>query len=170
MNREAIKDLVLGVALAAVGVYALVHINLTEGLAMQPGGLTYRFFPRVLSVVLAVLSLGYVGSVLWRTRRPGPIEERDAALPSTPGAEVRLDAGPSGLMGLQVRLVATLVLLLAYVFLIRYANFIVATILFLFVMFYVYGQRRLLRSAAIALIGGTALGAFLLYGLKLPLR
>ncbi len=50
-----------------------------------------------------------------------------------------------------------------------HVDFTLATILFLFVMFYLYGQRSLIRIAATSVVGGGALGAFFLHVLHLPL-
>ena len=173
MLREKIKDSIFGVVLLGVGIFALVDINVGQPSSpAPPGAITYASFPTMLSVLLILLAFGYLASSLMavgRLRRSEGALQRVDGTPAADGGEDEEEIEPVDKRLILIRTAGTLVFLLSYVFLIMYVEFTLATILFLFVMFYLYGQRSLVRIAAMSVVGGGALGAFFLHVLHLPL-
>ncbi len=174
MLREKIKDSIFGVVLLGVGIFALVDINVGQPSSpAPPGAITYASFPTMLSVLLILLAFGYLASSLMavgRLRRSEGALQRVDGTPAADGGEDEEEIEPVVDKRLiLIRTAGTLVFLLSYVFLMMYVEFTLATIPFLFVMFYLYGQRSLIRIAATSVVGGGALGAFFLHVLHLPL-
>ena len=173
MLREKIKDSIFGVVLLGVGIFALVDINVGQPSSpAPPGEITYASFPTMLSILLTLLAFGYLASSLMavgRLRRSEGALQRVDGTPAADGGKDEEEIEPVDKRLVLIRTVGTLVFLLSYVFLIMYVEFTLATILFLFVMFYLYGQRSLIRIAATSVVGGGALGVFFLHVLHLPL-
>lgn len=153
------KDLALGVALIAGGLYAAWRINFVDrpGFVMSTGPLDYAGVPTIASLGIAALALVYAAGAFARLvalrgfdparwGRPSPIPSRTA-----------------------VRRVGTVVLLVAYALALKAVPFFAATAVFLAAMFVLYGHLSPLRIGVVALAGSAGLTALFVHALKLPL-
>lgn len=147
MNRDSLEILV-SVALIAVGAAAFATIGLSEDsaspflLAQERalGSLDYATFPRVFACGLMILSA--VNVLLLLRKRGKRRQETDTA--------------PARQRRIRLLTMATAVLTFAYIVALAHVNFIVITAAFLFVMFRLYGLKRLQVNAAVAM-GGAVL-------------
>lgn len=153
-------DLVTGLVLLGVGVFAFVWIQTVKplGIAASTGALDYSSFPTLCSVLLIVLSCIYVLSSI-----PGAVASyREFRRGRLPTFDRRL--GDIGW-----RRVGTVMLLVAYVMSLKMLPFFVTTAGFLGLMFVLYGQRSPIAVIAIACLGSGLLTGIFVYALKLPI-
>lgn len=161
-NRVA--DLVLAIVLVAIGAFILIDINSTE----QTGhsvieSVGFATLPSIYAGLLVALS-GTLGGVALL----GLLRERSVRRKSGSGNR-RTAPRAGGLSALDgLRTVGTIVAVLVYALLLKYVNFFALTAVFLLVMFHLYGQRSLLRTGVVALVGAAAFHALFVMALKLP--
>ena len=167
--KERVKDLLLGSGLLAVGVVALLAIRTPQEQTRISSGaeLTYATLPTIYAWILIALVSLYMGKTafaLWKSRltdrrgTPGGIPEA-----STP------EAAFSSQRTVILRTAVTLLILLVYVLLLDSVHFFILTVLFLSVLFFVYGQRSIPKIAAVSLVGGAVFYFLFISILKLPI-
>ena len=164
---DSLKDLVLALILFAVGLGAFLYIQYGPGVALQnsrDAAITYRSFPSVVSGLLMLLSAVFAMASARAWLRARARDKPEAAAPE--GAD---DAQPAGLSHLGLRVVALLVLLIAFANALGMAPLFVLASVFLFVSFFVFGQRRPVRMGVVALLGGACFHGLFVTVLNLPL-
>ena len=141
MNRNTL-ELIVSLVLIGVGCTALGTIGLSEDSASpfllsqerSLGGLDYRTFPRIYAVILIILSLVNVLILLKSRYR----------------ADDGVKFSPEKRRHIFILTIATAVLTLIYTIILPYVNFIAATFIFLIVMFWIYGQRRIFLNIIVS--------------------
>lgn len=162
--RERMKDLVLALALIALGVFG--YVNIRSGVAtglLEQQDITFATLPSIWSALLVLLAAIYALSVLVdlarvrsrivREHRAGEFE------PAAPRLERRL----------VLRLVATVVALVLFALLLGELPFFVLVTVFLFATLVTYGQPIHWTTALLAVLGGAGFHALFVWILKLPL-
>ncbi len=166
MFGEKAKDLLLGASLLAVGLFALFSINTSVQIQISSGRtINFATMPSIWAGLLVFLSLLFIANALSEILA----ERRRRA--EGEGEPTSRDTGwYTGNNRITViRMVGTLVLLIAYIFLLQYANFAALTTIFLFSMFLLYGQTSLKKNAVVAICGGIGFYLLFIYFLKLPI-
>ena len=134
--------MIVSLVLIGVGCTALGTIRLSEDSASPfllsqeraLGGLDYSTFPRLYAIALIVLALINI-LMLIRNR----INDENAEKVS-----------PEKRRRIIILTIETALFTFIYTILLPYVNFIVDTAVFLFVMFWIYGQRKLLLNIAVS--------------------
>ena len=172
--HEKIKNMVLAFALLGVGVFALVTIGATpeQSRIASAATLNYASLPKTYGWALVILVGIYIITIFidiynhWSTER---FQKRE----SLPAASKKLETDrsvsiwPSKVV--LFRLAGTLLMLVSYVFSLEYVHFMVATTVFLFCMFLIFGQKSLKKVFIIAIAGGVAFYLLFIKGLNLPI-
>ena len=172
--HEKIKNLVLAVALLGVGVFALATIGATpeQSRIASAATLNYASLPKTYGWVLVILVGIYIITIFidmynhWRTEK---FQNRE----SLPVASKKLETDrtvsiwPSKVI--VFRLAGTLLMLVLYVFSLEFVHFMLTTTVFLFCMFFIYGQRSIKKIAMISIAGGAAFYLLFIKGLNLPI-
>jgi len=158
-----VKELVLSSALMIIGLAAVLAINATgqHSQVADTDSLTFATLPTIYGSLLLLLSAIFFAGSLRRylaQRNRGHSKTTDDAESDAPSSRTVL-----------ARISLTLVCLVAYVALLHYVQFMVVTSLFLFAMFWVYGQRSFGKMAALALLGGACFHGLFIYILDLPI-
>ncbi|HEX5463208.1 MAG TPA: tripartite tricarboxylate transporter TctB family protein [Burkholderiales bacterium] len=162
--RHAVKEALLGLALLAVGIVALVLIQRPrETVTLGSGGMNYATLPDVYSVLLIGLAVLYLISVLRRARaslpRHSPSEDNAAR------AAGRLPSHRT----VWVRIILSFLALMAYVVMLQFTNFLVITAAYLAAMFWIFGERSLTRIVLVSLIAAALFYGLFVNLLNLPL-
>lgn len=158
-----VKELVLSSALMILSLSAVLIINTTgqQTQVADTESLTFATMPTIYGSILLLLSaIFFLGSLRQFLSAKHRIPSK-----TTEGAE---SDSPSSRTVI-TRIGLTLVILVTYVVLLEYVQFLVVTALFLFVMFWVFGQRSLWKMAAVALLGGASFYGLFIYVLDLPI-
>lgn len=156
---ERTNDLVLAVALIAIGVFALIRINAAPpGMMATSGAVGYAGVPTLCSILLIGLSGLYAAGIAARLL---------ALRAWRPGRRPSIGRWRPGTVA--IRRSATLLLLVGYVLLLKAVPFFVATAAFLAIMFVLYGHRSPVHVAGVALAGSGALTLLFVYFLNLPI-
>jgi hypothetical protein len=172
MRRRAInskiKDLILAGGLMGVGLVAFLTIITTEEQTRIEGAdaLTFATLPMIYSGLLMAL----VGLFAANTLRSLLVERR--AVPGKKTETAPNDDDESDRIApatIAFRTLATLAVLVIYVVLLEYVDFLILTTLFLAVMFVVYGQRSVTRIAVVSLLGGAGFYGLFIHLLHLPI-
>ena len=152
---EILLDLLLAGAFAGFGLCGFLLVNPSGAALFEgPGGISWRTLPFVYSgLLLALTAIFAVQRLVALSRAPLRAERY------WHGLDRRVLA----------RRLATLLVLILYVLGFGAFGFTLATPLFLFVMFRIYGLRDPLRNALRALLGGALLWLLFVQALKLPL-
>lgn len=158
-----IKELALSSALMIVALSAVLIINATgqQTQVADTESLDFATLPTIYGSILLVLSaIFFLGSLrqFLSAKQRIPSEKTESAESDSPSSRLVV-----------TRIVLTLVILVAYVVLLEYVQFLVVTSLFLFAMFWVFGQRSLWKMAALALLGGAGFHGLFIYVLDLPI-
>ena len=169
MRADSVKDLMVAAVLCLLGIGAFVSINLTEASPIaETRSLTHATMPSVYALILAFLSLLYGANAAYRLLRlragRPPFEAAEQVTSQEVGKGWIRERWP-----ILFRTALTLVLLVAYVLLLKHVNFFLLTTVFLFTMFYVYGQNNYKKIAVIAVAGGACLSLLFISILKLPI-
>ncbi|MDR2572824.1 MAG: tripartite tricarboxylate transporter TctB family protein [Desulfovibrio sp.] len=138
--RDLAKELAVTGLLAAIAATSLASLHMTERPALSfqySSGLPFSALPNLYAGLLLFLCLLNAGKAVWRHKR----ENQSLAK----------EKKPTG------RAVATVALLLSFVFLLGKAPFAALCAVFLCLLFLVYGKRKPLQMACIALGGAAAL-------------
>jgi len=152
------KDGALGVALVGLGLFAGWRINFVDrpGFVISSGPLDYASVPTICAAGIVFLaSLYTIGSVI-RLVRLGGLDPR------------RWEKSVSSPSTATLRRLGTVVLLVAYVLVLRALPFFVATAFFLALMFVLFGQTAWRKVALVALLGSAGLTLLFVQLLKLP--
>lgn len=158
-----VKEILLSSALMILALAAVLVINATgqQTRVADTDSLTFATLPTIYGCLLLLLSAIFFAGSLRRflsdKHRDHPETTEDAETDSPSSRTVLTRIG------------LTLVVLVAYVVLLDYVQFLVVTSLFLFVMFWVFGQRSLWKMAALALLGGACFHGLFIYVLDLPI-
>jgi len=167
--KEKVKDLLLGFGLLAVGIVALMTIP-TPGQQTSISSaaeLTYATMPTIYSWILILLVAIYIAKTIFAIWKE-PVNEKQPTNGDEPKAIL-----PEAAFLLQktiiLRTIGTLLILLTYVLLLEHVHFLILTILFLSVLFFVYGQRSIPKIAAVSACGGIVFYFLFIYILKLPI-
>jgi hypothetical protein len=150
--RDTLKELALTGVLAAIAVTALVSINTTQRptLAFQyASGLPFSTLPNIYAGLLFFLCLLNMGLALYARKKQADMPAVD-----------RLSL---------IRATVTIVLLLVFVNLIGKIPFALLCAGFLCILFPVYGKRKPLQTAGIAVGGAVALHLIFVTALGLRL-
>ncbi|UCH20335.1 MAG: tripartite tricarboxylate transporter TctB family protein [Deltaproteobacteria bacterium] len=167
--KERIKDLLLGFGLLAVGVVALLTIRIPVQQTRISSGakLTYATLPKIYSWILILLVCLYMAKVVFAIWKDRAAEKRPI------GGDEPKESAPeiaySSQKVILLRTIGTVIIVLAYVLLLEHLHFFILTILFLFVLFFVYGQRSILKITAVSICGGTVFYILFIHILKLPI-
>ena len=172
--QEKTKDLLLGLGLLAVGIVALVAINVSKGQARIASGaaLTFAAMPSIyagLLIVLVVLFIATILHAMWTERSAAQSGEKDKTSAPSDQAQIDVVAEAVRRKTILLRTWGTLAALLAYVFLLEYVHFMILTTVFLMVMFLVFGQRSIKKILAVSICGGAAFYFLFIYVLNLPM-
>lgn len=164
--KDRIADLALAVSLIVLGSFVLVDINTTEMTGHSViGSIGFSTLPTIYAGLIVVFAavIGVVALAgMWRERalqRPSPSPE-DTAGPGKSGPSQKLVA---------IRTLGTIAVVGVYASLLKHVGFFVLTAVFLFIMFQLYGQRSLVQTTIVALIGAAAMHGLFITALKLPL-
>ena len=168
------KDLLLALGLLAVGIVALVAINAPKEQSRIASGaaLTYAAMPSIyawLLIVLVVLFIATTLRAMWAERSVAQSDGRDETSAPSDEAQIDVEAQAVRRKTILLRTWGTLATLLAYVLLLEYVHFMILTMLFLFVMFLVFGQRSIKKIAAVSICGGAAFYFLFIYILNMPI-
>lgn len=160
MGRSSGKqDLAAAAVLAAIALFAWFWIRSGSTIVIAgSGGVTHATMPSIYAAVLLVLSALLAVHALIRIRRDD-IPSGQATVP----LEEPTKAANA------VRFVGTVIALLVYAALLGNAPLSLLTMGFLFGMFWLYGHRRLVPTAIVAVIGGLAIDLLFIRALHLPL-
>lgn len=157
-----LQEFLVGLALVAVSVIALVSISAGAETMFESGrqaSMTSKTFPTVLALAMGVLSAIFTISAFMRLLA----ERREG------GAGARALA--ARMFGREAAIaVAVVALLLAYAWLLKEVHFALLTWVFLFIGFFVFGQRRLLLNAVVAACATAAFYGLFVFVLELPLN
>ena len=158
------KDLLIGVTVFALGLGALLYIQYGPGEALQTSRdaqITFRSFPSVISALLMLLSGIFVAvSLVSRSR-----------VQSESGSAVTADetGKQKGPPYLALRMAGLLILLIAYAILLGAVPYYLLTAIFLFILFFIFGETNPLRNLIVAALGGAAFHGLFVMVLHLPL-
>lgn len=172
--HEKIKNLALAVALLGVGVFALATIGATpeQSRIASAATLNYASLPKTYGWALVILVGIYIITIFsdmynhWRTEKSHNKENLPAASKKLE-ADRSVSIWPSKVV--LFRLAGTLLMLVSYVLSLQYVHFMVATTVFLFCMFFIYGQRSIKKISMISIAGGAAFYLLFIKGLNLPI-
>lgn len=153
MNRQAGQDIIVAAVLAALAAFVLFTMSgRTSTNIVKAGEVTATTLPLLYGAILLFLTAVLAGKALYNLRRPG---KKTTAFSHPPKVWARI-AG-------------TLILLTAYVALLKEVPFLPLTAVFLAAMFVLYGHRRWLPIALVAGIGAVALDVLFIRILSLPI-
>lgn len=164
--RSDAKDLLLGITIFAVALGALLYIQYGPGEALQTSRdaqITFRSFPTVISALLMLLSAIFVAVSLiaqFRARSQSQFRGVEATRSGEPSNRPRF---------LLLRMTSLLILLIAYAMLLGAMPYYLLTALFLFALFFIFGETNPLKNALVAAAGGAAFHALFVTILHLPL-
>jgi hypothetical protein len=162
--RDALKEALLGLALLAVGIVALVLIRRPrEMVTLGSGGMNYATLPEVYSVLLIVLAALYLISVL-RHARASLLRRRQSEEDAA-----RADGLLPSRRIVWMRIILAFLALVAYVVMLQFTNFFVITAAFLAAMFLIFGERSLPRIVLVSLIAAASFYGLFVNLLNLPL-
>lgn len=152
-RRQALQDLALAAGFAGLALVGLFGLPPDDAYSQYAeGGVSARTWPMVAGGLLLVLTVFFAAGAARHVMAGWRDAERDRT-------ELTVLA----------KRAATLVVLIGYVVVLPIAPFWLATPLFLFVMFAVYGERNWLVMAAVAVVGGLLLHGLFVTVLNLPL-
>lgn len=160
---EKMKDITVGIVLVAVGLFALFYIQFGPGEAIQSSrdaNITFRSFPIAISILLVVISCLYVVSSLMSLSSP---RKDKMGLDGNENAKV---APPSFLF---LRILAVVAMLIGFALLIGKIPFFLLTGGFLFIAFFIFGEKRMGLNAVVAVLGGGLFHGLFVSILNLPL-
>lgn len=158
MDRTSGKqDLAAAALLAAVSLFAWFWIRSGSSTVIAGDGITHVTMPSIYAAALLTLSALLAIHALLRLRREDVQSGRGAS------------SEPPAASASAWRFLGTVAGLLVYAGLLNRAPLSILTMAFLFAMFWLYGHRRLLPTAIVAVIGGLAVDVIFLRFLHLPL-
>ena len=163
------KDLTLAAALIGVGIAALIVVQTTtpEDSIQGAEALTFATLPTIYGVALVGLAtLYFLGAAVGLLRDRRAARSQVATPKAVSAAEERVVV-PARTVA--VRTWATLALLITYATLLEVLPFFPITAAFLFMLFWLYGQRSPVKTGAVALLGGAAFYLLFIQILKLPI-
>lgn len=175
--HNKIKDLAVAAALLGVSVFAIVTIGATPGQSRiaSAAKLNFASLPKAYGWALVILISIYMVSVFvdiykhWRSeksldraRLSAVGEDLDPYQPDQP-----VSIWPSKIV--LFRLAGTLFMLVSYVFSLEYVHFLIATTVFLFCMFLIFGQKSLKKVSIVSIAGGAAFYLLFIKALNLPI-
>lgn len=160
MKKKATGELILSMLFALVGVASVLIIKGTETNAISNTGATdFSTFPTIFGSILAMLSFINAGRAFRETRK----ETAD----NTEVAENAEEKQKQHMI--HIRVAIMFALCLAFALLLKKVSFAVLSFVFLFLSFYVLGQKKLLVNALVSLAGSGLIYMVFIVLLKLPL-
>lgn len=172
--HERIKNMVLAIALLGVGVFTLATIEATpeQSRIASAATLNYASLPKTYGWTLVILTGIYISTIFIDIYKHLSIEKLQGR-ESLPIDRKKVEADrPTSIWPSKIvlfRLTGTLLMLVFYVFSFEYVHFLVATTVFLFCMFFIFGQRSLKKIAMVSIAGGAAFYLLFIKGLNLPI-
>ena len=159
------RDVVVSFLLIVLGILAVININSGEvGKITETATLTHSTLPTIYGVLLiflaSVILIGALGKLITGRRGSGPQKIN----PVTETVSLKVNR-----MTVLMRTLGTLVLLVAYSFLLAYVNFVTLTALFLALLFILFGRRRPLQIALASILGSAGFYIIFIYFLNLPI-
>ncbi|MFQ5936057.1 MAG: tripartite tricarboxylate transporter TctB family protein [Acidiferrobacterales bacterium] len=161
-----LADMILAIVFIAIGLLVLNDIRSTEHTGYNViESITFATMPSIYAGLLIGLSLLFGATATFeilreRRSKKGTIDAAAVRSEETSGASRKITA---------VRTVSTVVAVVVYVLLLEYIHFLALTAIFLFVMFQLYGQRSVVGTGAVAIVGAAALHGLFITILKLPI-
>ena len=168
--KEKVKDLLLGFGLMAIGIAALVSIR-TSGQQTRISSaaeLTYATMPTIYSWILILLVAIYIAKTIlamWKE----PAGKKKQPMNGDEPKESLSESAFTSQKTIMLRTIGTLFILFAYVLLLELVHFLILTILFLWLLFFTYGQRSILKITAVSTCGGIVFYFLFIHILKLPI-
>ena len=161
------KDIFLGSALIAVGLYASISIQLTETTGFVTDQLMdHATLPSIWGGFLAALTGLWMIQVIIELRH---VNKALAALQQKEHVFSIDRMFPALSRTLILRMIASIVAILAYAVMFEEAPFFIITGIFLFVMLLVFGRPLHWKTAGLAAIGSVAFHLMFVTFLQLPL-
>jgi hypothetical protein len=162
---SAKRDIIISIFLICLAVFAIVVINSGEFVkTIETGSLTHATLPTIYGVLLMLLS----GSLLINAViKVIAFRKQEKAGGTIKNPNEKQETGMTGIFLL--RFFGTVAMLVAYAMLLAYVNFIILTVLFLAILFVLYGRKSPLKIALASIIGGTAFYILFIAILNLPL-
>jgi Na+/melibiose symporter-like transporter len=172
--HEKIKDLALAIALLGVGVFALIAIGATseQSRIVSAATLNFASLPTIYAKVLIFLVGVYLLTIfidIHKQRKTSQIQNNGRSSASEKEIETDQSSPTWSSRVIILRMIGTLLLLVLYVFCLEYIHFMIATTVFLFCMFYVFGQKSLKKITMVSIAGGAAFYLLFIKGLNLPI-
>ncbi len=163
MNNESAKDLFLAGIIFAIGLGAFLYIQHGPGQALQnsrDAQITFRSFPSAISLLLMLLS-GLFAAASLRAMVSGR-QEIETTTGQTDAPHVPRHLG--------LRVASLVALLIAFTQTIGLAPLFVLSAVFLFIAFFIFGQRNLVRMGVVSILGGAFFHGVFVMILNLPLN
>jgi hypothetical protein len=172
--HNKIKDLAVAAALLGVSVFALVNIGATpeQSRIASAATLNYASLPKAYGWALVILVGIYMVTIFvdmykhWRTEK-SPARANLPAVGKNRESDQPMSIWPNKVV--LFRLAGTLFMLVSYVFSLEYVHFMIATTVFLFCMFLIFGQKSLIKVSVVSIAGGAAFYLLFIKALNLPI-
>ena len=169
MRIQISLETVLCIALIALGALAYLTIGWAEESASPfllrqeraLGALDYASLPKIYAIALVAFCAVNILLQFTKRRRAQRAEEEKAAAEAA--------ESPQSQKSIRFRTLATIVLIFLYALLLPRTPFLYSTAVFLFVMFWVYGQRNLKLTIPVSAGGALCLWALFIKLANLPL-
>lgn len=160
MKRKDFGEIMFSVFLLLLSVFALIYINSGKETTIS-GAQSFDFatVPTIWALVLGVLVIIHLVITVTKNKQVESCASSQETQ-KTPNERDKV---------VRLRTLFTFLTLVAYVFLLGKINFFILSVGFLFTMFYVLGQRKILVNTIVSLVGGVLLHLILIVGLQLPL-
>jgi len=161
MKRKDFGEIMFSVFLLLLSIFALLYINSGRQTTIS-GAQSFDFatIPTLWALILGALVIVHL-VITVIPKKNMPVE--------TSTASQREDTDKKNGKIVRLRTLFTFLALVVYVFLLGKINFFILSFGFLFVMFYILGQRKIWLNTAVSVIGGAILYLILVVGLQLPI-
>ena len=174
MRTKISLETIVCLAFIGLGIFAYLTIGQSESSASPfllnqeraLGALDYSSLPKIYAVTLVVCCVANLLLQSIKRRREQQTPEYQV-LKEKAEAKAPPDLQQQDLI--RFRTLATISLTVLYSLLLPHTPFLYPTIAFLFAMFWVYGQRNLMRTLLVSILGGFSLWGLFIKLASLPL-
>lgn len=161
MKRKDFGEIMFSVFLLLLSIFALLYINSGRQATISSAqSFDFATIPTLWALILGALVIVHL-VITVISKKNMPVE--------TSAASEKGETDKEKEKIVRLRTLFTFLALVAYVVLLGKINFFILSFGFLFVMFYILGQRKIWLNAAVSVIGGVLLYLILIVGLQLPL-
>lgn len=164
--RKRLGELIMSAVFVAVGLIAiLVMQTQTSSALANTGATTFRTFPTAYGIlIIALAGFNFISALLKGLKEDR--EAKAAGLPTyeEPSAEEKKEKRTGDL-----RTAGMFVLTLAMALLLKKVNFALLVFVFLFLSFFLLGQKKVWVNLIVAAVGSAVVYATFVFFLKLPL-